>query len=157
MYSEHNYNYLKEIIQNEIISKIVVQVWTGYGKVLFFGIGDKVIPDIKENELHPNPPYELQTDFSSWSIKNESGFIYSSEDEHLDPSLAIKQFIGRQITFCQIAEDNLSLEIHCSNLILKIIPFSDEEFINKDAWSICLPDESYISVRCNLSIYTTKT
>lgn len=142
-----------------INGNLCVRAWLGHADVLFLGFGQEVLPGIilgkgAHRLEQPEPPYELQTHLSNWCIEHQAiGILGSSYDDKRAWASA-SSLVGRRAMAWQFTSSPSGLEIaFVGGLELRIKPYDDAQFLNKDAWSMRDPDGFYSMVTCNDRIY----
>ena len=143
----------EEAVSTAFKDTLCSQIWLGHGDALFIGFGTEVLPHHIDRTPHPIPLYELQTNFSNWTIKS----INDNDENNTDYSHSIKmasillgkhvfswQFNGSYTKLTVLFESNLSLDI-----VGWDIEDVDNDLKDSDAWSIKIANGTHYSVSCN--------
>jgi hypothetical protein len=118
---------LRDELEEGIRGRRCVQMWLGYGEVLFLGFGDEVIPEPPRGQRHEQPPYQLQTEFADWRVEEGGALRGTDEDDREHAVAAANLLLGRHATDWHLDERTFSLTIHFEgNLTLTVVPVTDE-------------------------------
>ncbi len=140
---------LDKVFENVICS----QLWSGYGDALFIGFGSEVLLSPAPGQSHLLPKYELQTWYSDWFVESTKSASAEDMNKHYQPIDASAILLGRRVTGWELDSSSFNIKIYFdNNVVLHVVSWkpaelSDEEH-DTDAWSIRLPDGSYLSVSC---------
>jgi hypothetical protein len=143
---------VNEMLIAEIVSRLCVQVWLGYGDVLFIGFGDEILPPKPsgKRQEYPLPPYQLQTNFSAWRIAKPDPHASGRVDYHTFAEAAASRLVGTRATHCLVRAPISELDVVFeTGDTLIITPFEGRELAAKWAWAIRHPDGSHTQALCN--------
>lgn len=129
---------------------LVVQAWLGYAQVLFCGFGTGNSMQIPSSAHHPQPAFELQTNYADWTVVRDGTKVGSSDDEDSVAGAAIKMLVGNNVTDWTFNAEDQSLAIGVAGgLRLLVAPMKDEDVFNKEAWCLRMDDSLYWVVSCD--------
>lgn len=132
---------------------LVVQAWLGYAQVLFCGFGAIYPMETPSSAPHPDPDFELQTNYADWTVMRNGAMAGSSDDDDIVADAAIKTLEGNHVTEWTFDAGDKSLTIDLAGgLRLLIAPMKDEDLLNKEAWCLRMNDGIYWVVSCGGTI-----
>jgi hypothetical protein len=145
---------LEEALDTALRGRRCIQAWLGYGEVLFLGFGNSVLPPPWPAPEPTCPPYELETRFADWSIEGSVGTLGSIEDTREQALASCESLVGRRVTAWQLDLATFTLTVRFdADLSLKIVPWSEEEDFDTDAWGLSNPAGEYLYVACGGKLY----
>jgi hypothetical protein len=122
--------------------------WVGHRSVLFLGLGTAVLADRGADGRRATPPYELQTNFTDWSIELPEGPLIADNDRDRSEAAA-RALVGRPVADWHVfGEQTLRVRFH-GGPVLTVVPLSDADSADKAAWWLCLPGGRIVGVACD--------
>jgi hypothetical protein len=140
----------EERLHTAIDGSLCIQAWLGYGEVLFLGFGDEPLPPRAPEERYPQPPYELPSNLADWWVQEDWRILVTSEDDRADAEAVAESLVGHRAMGWEFIGQSRSLRIRFDGgLVLSVVPFTDEDLLDKDAWAMRGPDGLYLFATCH--------
>jgi hypothetical protein len=129
---------------------VCVQAWLGIADVLFLGFGQELIEPSSRRRI---PPYELETFFSDWEVRDPSSMAGTGRPGN-QPSAMVQSIVGSGVEQWSFLLPSYGLLIRFGNgCVLQVDPMPDEEFAEKEAWAVRGPDRKAVKMSCNGHFY----
>ena len=146
---------LRAVVGECLDGHICVQAWVGYAGVIFVGFGTDVIPASEQEESHPMPPYELQTNWADWQVESSAKVLGTADDEDEVMVKAVQALVGYSVLSWNYHEELQVITIEFDdNLSLKVKPFYNDERPNAESWwFVILETNRVVGVASNLAVF----
>lgn len=139
--------YLTDTLAEAFSGHCCVSGWLGYANALFVGFGDAPIPRAAADGERTRPPYELETNMADWRVTGGTSAATADDQRDL-AERAISTLQGRQVVSWRLGpRHDLTIQF-VGGLTLDVVPFSDDDVIDSDAWLVRVPDGRIAAVSC---------
>jgi hypothetical protein len=145
---------LQAALKAGILDQLCVQAWLGHGLRLFLGFGSDVLPRPWPAPKPLDPPYELATTFTTWSVEARSVVLGTNDDSREEALRACERLVGHRVHRWDLDSTSYELTVHFdSDLVLRVVPWDDADLVGKEAWTLRDPEGDFICVTCDCKLY----
>jgi hypothetical protein len=120
--------------------------WLGYGDVLFLGFGNVSFAEVPPR-IHGTPEYKVQTNFADWTMETVGppGAVLEPEQA----KQAVHSLVGKSVTGWRLIDGHgFQIEFDVA-LRLRVVPWTDADSTDTDAWCVGLPGNRVVAVSCD--------
>jgi len=145
---EHAPELLTEAVARAVSGNLCVSAWLGFANVLFLGFGKVPQGPRGPDGRWPLAPFEIETNMADWRVSCGASVV-SRDDEREQTERCASALVGRPVTGWRLGDRHaLTLEFD-DTCTLEIIPFSDPDVADSDAWCVSSPDRRIVAVSCD--------
>jgi len=147
-----NLDVASEALSEALSGRTCSDAWLGYGNPLFLGFGkvSQVRITLRRGTFDDLvAEYQLNTNFADWSletVRTAASMIQMDMDQ---AEQAVKALEGKQVLRWQLIEGHgLQIEFEGGRR-LRVVPWTDSDCADSDAWCVSLPGNRVVAVSCD--------
>jgi len=141
-----------EALSEAMSGRTCSSAWLGYGNVLFLSFGKISFVDVPLSRgtiKHCIAEYKVRTNFADWSVETAGTPASRIEMDMDQAEQAVKLLEGKQVLRWQLIEGHgLQIEFE-GGLRLRVVPWTDSNCADSDAWCVSLPDNRVVAMSCD--------
>ena len=147
-----NFDVASEALSEALSGRTCSYAWLGHGNPLFLGFGKVSQESITLSRAtfnHRVAEYQVNTNFADWShetVGTAASMIQMDMDQ---AEQAVKALEGKQVLRWQLIEGHgLQIEFE-GGLRLRVVPWTDSDCADSDAWCVSLPGNRVVAMSCD--------
>ncbi len=143
-------------INHILTTPICTQCWLGYADVMFLGFGELTIVEEPANtrypNRHPQPEYELNTDYCDWEVTVCGESVGSSYDDP-EAKAGAQALVGKRLLRWECLTSGQAFFEFDENTLLTLTPYEDPDKERDEVWDVRGNDGWYTFICGNGKTY----